>query len=527
MSSYTKHTGEYDVNLSLGQIFAAVGSVTPPADPALIHGNRITTWGDFDRRTDALAATFLAHAVAGDKLAHLMRNGPAYAETTVAGLKARLVHVNVNYRYTGEELFYILDDSDAAVLVLDAEFAPLVATLRPRLPKLKLLLEVGEAFEAAAESGAPLRPQDHCPNDQLFIYTGGTTGAPKGVMWAQADLWVLMGGGAPIGSEPLAGLEPLLGNIAAGAGRQRSMILPPQMHGTGFLTTLSTLARGGCVVTLPSPGFEPLEALAACADHAPDYLAIVGDAFARPLLTALDHGAGSIASLRTILSSGTMWSPEVKAGLLRHNPELLLLDALSSSESLGIGIGMTTAANAGGPARFTAGPETIVVDDSLRPVAVGETGRLARGGLNPLGYWKDAAKSAATFPTIDGKRYSVAGDFARLEADGSITLLGRGSHCINTGGEKVYPEEVEEALKTHPAVDDALVFGVADAKWGQAVTAIVAGSAASASELIAHVRTMLAPYKAPKRVVRVDTVPRAPNGKADYAAARKLADQAA
>lgn len=507
---------------SFGGIFTAVGKTVSPGDPALIHGDAVTSWGDFDRRTDALAAAFAAATVPGDKLAHLMRNGPAYSETSVAGFKARLVHVNVNYRYTGEELFYILDNSDAAVLVHDAEFAPLVATLRPRLPNLRLCLEVGPAFDAVADSGAAAPPQHYHPADLLFIYTGGTTGSPKGVMWAQSDLWTLMGGGAEIGGVPLSGLDVLLANIAAGRGRNRSLILPPQMHGTGYLATLSTLARGGCVITLPS-GFVPLEALAACDAHHPDYAAIVGDAFARPLLAALDHGAGSIASLRTIISSGTMWSPEVKAGLLRHNPNLMLLDALSSSESLGIGVAVQTAATAGQPTRFTQGVETLVLDAAMQPVAPGSTGRLARGGLNPRGYYKDPVKSAATFVDIGGTIYSIAGDWALVEPDGTIVLLGRGSHCINTGGEKVFPEEVEEALKTHPGVDDALVFGVADTKWGQAVTAIVSGSRVGSAELIAHVRTHLAPYKAPKRVVHVSEVPRAPNGKADYARAKNLA----
>ncbi|UAJ09373.1 AMP-binding protein [Glacieibacterium megasporae] len=511
---------------SFGKVFTAVGKVVPPGDAALIHGDAVTTWGDFDRRTDALAAAFVAAgAVPGDKLAHLMRNGPAYSETSVAGFKARLVHVNVNYRYTGEELFYILDNSDAAVLVHDPEFAETIAALRPRLPKLKLVVETGAAFDALANSGAAAPLQDFDPNDLLFIYTGGTTGSPKGVMWAQSDLWLLMGGGAAIGGAPLSGLDELLANITAGHGRNRALVLPPQMHGTGYLATLSTLARGGCVVTLPSPGYSPLEALAACAAHSPDYAAVVGDAFARPLLAALDHGGGSIASLRTMLSSGTMWSPEVKAGLLRHNPEMMLLDALSSSESLGIGVAIQTAATAGEPTRFTQGVETLVLDEDMQPVAPGSgiTGRLARGGLNPRGYYKDPAKSAATFVDIGGKTYSIAGDWATVDPDGSIVLLGRGSHCINTGGEKVFPEEVEEALKTHPGVDDALVFGVADAKWGQAVTAVVAGSAVAPADLIAYVRTHLAPYKAPKQVFHVANVPRAPNGKADYARAKEMA----
>ena len=513
------------MDLSFGQVFTAVGRAVPAGDPALIHDGAVTTWGDFDRRTDALAAAFAAATVPGDKLAHLMRNGPAYSETVVAGFKARLVHVNVNYRYTGEELFYILDNSDAAVLVYDPEFADVVAALVPRLPKLKLVVAAGPEVDALAESGAPPPLQDHRGDDLIFIYTGGTTGVPKGVMWAQADLWTLMGGGAEIGGVPLPHLDDLLANIAAGRGRNRSLILPPQMHGTGLLATLSTLARGGCVLTLPSPGFIPLEALAACAAHQPNYAAIVGDAFARPLLAALDAGGGSISSLRTMLSSGTMWSPEVKAGLLRHNPGMMLLDALSSSESLGIGTSVQTAATAGEATRFIKGVGTLVLDDAMQPVVPGSgvAGRIARGGLNPRGYYKDAAKSAATFVEIGGATFSIAGDWATVDVDGTIVLLGRGSHCINTGGEKVFPEEVEEALKTHSAVDDALVFGVADAKWGQAVTAIIAGSAVTEAELIAHVRACLAPYKIPKRIVRCAEVPRAPNGKADYARARILA----
>ena len=264
-----------------------------PALPALIHGERSVGWGEFDRRTDALAAAFLAGgAVAGDKVAHLMRNGPAYLETTVAAFKARLVHVNVNYRYTGEELFYILDNSDAAVLVFDAEFAPLVATLLPRLPALRQALQVGgtpaggvQDFAAAAASAATLPPQDHAADDMLFIYTGGTTGVPKGVMWDQSAIWSLCGGGAPaLGSAVPMTLDDHLAQVARGEGRTRALVMPPLMHGSGFLIAIYTLARGGTVITLPAQSFEAAEALAACERHAPDYSVIVGDAFARPLL---------------------------------------------------------------------------------------------------------------------------------------------------------------------------------------------------------------------------------------------------
>lgn len=517
---------------SFGRIASGIGAAIDPGTAALIHGDQVITWGEFDRRTDSLAAAFVAAGAApGDTLAHLMRNSPAYLQTTFAGFKARLVHVNVNYRYTGEELWYILDNSDAAVVVYDAEFAPLVSAIRERLPKVKLYVEVGPAgdFERLATTTAPPLAREHRPDDMLFIYTGGTTGYPKGVMWDQNVIWTMLGGGAPdFGGPLLDSLDALLDNVRAGIGRRRMLVMPPLMHGSGFLMGIYTLAMGGSVVTLPSPGFQPLEALEACAKHQPTNAVIVGDAFARPLLRSLDNGGGDIGSLQMIISSGTMWSPEVKAGLLRHNPAMMILDSLGSSESLGMGAAVQTAANAGAPTRFMHDPDTIVVDENLRPVATGETGRIARGGLLPRGYYKDAAKTAATFVTIDGKRYSMAGDHAKLEADGSMTLMGRGNQCINTGGEKVFPEEVEETLKLHTAVDDALVFGTPDEKWGQAVTAVVElSSPATAGELIAHVRQHLAAYKAPKGLYIVSSVPRAPNGKADYAAAKTLAAELA
>ncbi len=518
------------VTWSFGEIFAGIGGVVDPDTAALIHGDHVTSWRDFDRRTDALAAAFLAAgAVTGDKVAHLMRNSPAYLETTIAAFKARLVHVNVSYRYTGSELFYILDNSDAAVVVYDAEFAGLIDAMRDALPKVKSFIQVGgeaDEFEAIADAGAALPPQSHRPDDMLFIYTGGTTGLPKGVMWDQAALFTLLGGGAPAPGEAMpATLADHFANIAAGRGRQRSLIMPPLMHGSGFVVAIATLARGGCVVTLASRGFEPSEVFAVCAKYTPDYAVIVGDAFARPLLRALDAGGGSIASLNTIISSGTMWSPEIKAGLLRHNPALLIIDALGSSESIGMGVATQTSATIGAPTRFIHDTQTRVLDDQLRRVAPGSgiMGRIARGGLMPRGYYKDLAKTAATFIEVDGERLTLAGDWATVDADGTIILLGRGSQCINTGGEKVFPEEVEEALKTHPAVEDALVFGTAHPEWGQAVTAVVEGALVDTAALIAHVRTQLAGYKTPKRIVMVEKVPRGPNGKPDYARAQDMA----
>ena len=515
-------------DMSFGAIFETVVTSVDPDLPALIHGDVRRNWRDVGRRSESLAAAMLAAgAVPGDRCALLMRNGPAYCEGLIALLRARLVHVNVNYRYTGEELWYILDNSDAAVCIYDAEFAPLVESIRGRLPT-KLWVQVGgdtpdlaRDFDTLCQAGHQLAPQDHQPDDMLFIYTGGTTGLPKGVMWDQGALWGLMNAGT--GAVPPESLAEHGTSVKAGIGRQKALVLPPLMHGTGLIIALATLCRGGTVVTLPGANFDPADAATTCQREGCDYAVIVGDAFARPILKALDAGIGSIATLNVMISSGTMWSPEVKAGLLGHAPGMMIVDSLGSSEGLGLGAAAQTKDNAGAPTKFMADGNTLIIGEDMKPVPPGTMGRIARGGLIPRGYWKDPVKTAATFPEIDGKCYSIPGDFAIIEADGSFTLLGRGSQCINTGGEKVFPEEVEETLKTHPAIDDALVFGLPDEKWGQCVTAVVEAHApVDTEELRAHVRQHLAGYKTPKTVLVVPKVPRAPNGKADYAAAKAM-----
>ncbi len=512
-----------------GDLLDLAGTAVEPDSPALLHGLESRSWLEFDRRSNALASAFMAAgAQPGDKVAHLMRNSPCYMEVSAAAFKARMVHVNVNYRYTGEELFYIFDNSDAAVIVFDPEFAGEIDALRPRLPNVKLFLQTGDAYDAIAKgNGAPLDIKRQ-PGDMMFIYTGGTTGMPKGVMWALGDLWTIMGAGATsFGGPPAASFDAHAANIRAGIGCERLLVCPPLMHGSGYLMATYTLCRGGSVVTLPGRSFDPVEALQAIHTHRPTTMVIVGDAFARPLLRALeaDPNAHDISSLGIIISSGTMWSPETKAGLLRHHPRMMLLDALGSSEGLGLGIAPMTAQNAGQATKFTHDPNTRVITEDGRDVVPGsgEIGMIARGGILPQGYYKDPEKTARLFRTIDGKRYSLPGDFATLEADGTMTLLGRGNQCINTGGEKVFPEEVEESLKTHPAVEDALVFGVPDEKWGNAVTAVVEiTSPVDEHELRTHVRSQLAGYKTPKRIIPVTKVPRAPNGKADYKAAREM-----
>jgi fatty-acyl-CoA synthase len=520
---------------NFGDILDAVADAVPGAAPALIHDGRATSWSDFDARSNRLARALLTRgARPGDKVAFYLRNGPAYAETLAACFKAGLVHVNVNYRYLADELRYILDDSDAAVAVFSAEFADVVEQLRPSLPKVQSWLQVGDApraagvlaYEDLAADGDPARPAgSRSPDDLLLLYTGGTTGMPKGVMWRAEDLWEALGRGANAtnGNRRPADLAEHRENVRAAGPGARMLPACPQMHGTGLFTSIGALAGGGSVVTLGSAHFDPHELWAAVARDRVQSIAIVGDAFARPMLRALDEKPGEydLSSLVMIISSGVMWSPEVKQGLLRHHAGLLLVDSFGSSEAVGFGSSVTTARAAPKTARFQIGERVKVFteDDGEVAPGSGEPGFIARGGPIPLGYYKDPVKTAKTFRVIGGVRYSIPGDWCTVDADGTIQLLGRGSVCINTAGEKLYPEEVEEVLKTHPAVYDALVVGVPDEKWGQAVTGVVElrpGAAFDEDALRAHVRERLAAYKCPKRVLAIPSLGRAPNGKADY-----------
>lgn len=526
---------------NLGDVIETAGAALPADEPAIIFDGEATSWGSLLDRS-ARFAGFLQRAglQRGDKLAFLMRNHPAYLEGCVAALRAGLVHVNVNFRYTGDELWYILDNSDAAAVLYSAEFAPEIAALRQRLPKVAAFIEVTSAAEpvndfassyADACSGAPAIWPERSADDLLFVYTGGTTGMPKGVMWPHGELWSALGGGAPMPGMPIpASLDALADNVRQGIGRARIMIAPPFMHGTGLMMSINVLGKGGSVVITSDRSLVPDNIWRAIADHHCSFTVIVGDAFARPLLRALDAAPGryDLSALKLVISSGAMWSPEIKTALLRHNPGMMLMDTLGASEGVGIGMSISTAAGVAPVGHFQRDERTRVIGEDGRDVAPGsgQIGKVARAGPLPRGYYKDAAKTAGTYVEIDGVRYSIAGDFATVEADGSIRLLGRGSQCINTGGEKVFPEEVEEVIKTHPLVDDVLVVGVPHEKWGSAVTAVVQpapGAMVDSETIRQHVKAQLASYKAPKSIVCVETVPRGPNGKADYAAAKSFA----
>jgi fatty-acyl-CoA synthase len=531
------------VGWNFGDILDAISPAVPADKPAFIHGERVISWGEATKATNNLARGLIARGAApGDKLAIYMRNRPEYLLALAAAFKARMTHVNVNYRYTPEEVWYIFDNSDARAVVYASEFRDAVIEIRPRLPNVKTWIEVSgdgkvapfaERFDKLAEAGngGPL-DIERSGDDQFFIYTGGTTGMPKGVIWTHNDLReITLAGQRRLGPVPET-LEALAEHTARTPG-MRTLPAPPLMHGTGLLTAMGAMLSGGTVVTLEGETFDAEELLAAIDAHKPQSMAIVGDSFARPILNALNANPGKydVSSIMAIVSSGVMWSVEVKRGLLEHMPNAMLNDGFSSSEALGMGNSVMTRGGEVQTAKFVIGERCKVFDENDNEVAPGSgvAGMVAIKGPNPLGYYKDAEKTARTFRTIAGERYSIPGDWVIVEADGSLTLLGRGNACINTAGEKVFPEEVEEALKTHPAVEDALVVGVPDEKWGQAVTGVVElaeGHALDEAGLRAHVRGSLAGYKTPKRILVADRPLRAANGKADYPAAKAAAEAA-
>jgi fatty-acyl-CoA synthase len=525
-----------------GDLFDALTDVMPAAQPAIIHGDSILRWGELQRRTNNAARALLAGgARPGDKIAFYARNHPAYLEGIIAGLKARLTHVNVNYRYGATEVRHILYDADAAVVLFGRAFAPVVARVQPDLPGVRrwLFIEDGsndiipdfaEPFEPLAQHGdGAMLAIARAPDDMILVYTGGTTGLPKGVMWTQDKLRRALINPALATKVP-ADIGEHLDQLRSVGPGPICLTACPLMHGTGLFTALTALTGGGAVALLAGQSFDAAELWDSVHAHRVAQLVIVGDAFTRPMLRVLDADAGryDLSCISMVLSSGVMWSAEVRQALLRHLPQAVLVDSFGASEGVGLGFSITTAQGGAGTAKFQIGAAVRVFTPEGRVVlpGSGEAGLIARGEPLPEGYYKDAAKTASTFRVIAGERYAIPGDYCTVDADGFITLLGRGSLCINTAGEKVFPEEVEEILKLHPDVEDALVVGVPDEQWGQAVTAVVElrpDATFDEAACRAHVRSHLAAYKAPKRVFAVARMFRTPNGKSDYKAARDLA----
>ena len=524
-----------------------------PDLPAVTHGDTTRSWREYDDRAARVANALDAAGLGPDsKVSLFMYNSNEYMESQFGVFKMRGVPINVNYRYLDDELWYLLDNSDSEAIFFHSSLADRVARVADRLPKLKLLVEVDDdgeagrvpdaiAYEDLVASNEPMARIERSEDDLYMLYTGGTTGMPKGVMY---DMGGLTRGFVMLGLPMLGLAAPSdtseIGSLIASASENGSTLVSipaaPLMHGTGcWLGWFIPHLAGGHVVTLQSRSLDAHELLATVERHRVTSLTIVGDSFAKPIIRALDEGKPGggrydTSSIGMFISSGVMWTSEVKEQILDRIEQAVLVDAIGSSEgSMGTQITMRGVPTE--TAKFSKMPETKVFTDDDREVEPGsdEVGMVAAGGNVPIGYYKDEEKSARTFRVIDGVRYSFPGDFAKVAADGSLILLGRGSQVINTGGEKVFPEEVEEAVKRVEGVRDCLVVGVENEKFGQAVTAVVSledDAAVDSAGIIASVKNDLAGYKAPKSVIFVDQVPRAPNGKADYRRAKEHAEAA-
>jgi fatty-acyl-CoA synthase len=512
-------------------------------EDSLIQGDRHLSWSQVERRARNLSAWMIERGASRQgKVAVYTYNHPAYMESIYAAFKAALVPVNVNYRYQAEELRYLLDNSDSEIVVVHEDFAPLLEEVLPDLPQVVGVLVVEETgeydiasiasaapYEATAESDRPAALAELSPDDLLLLYTGGTTGMPKGVMWRQGDFFTRFGGGG-IGATPEteAAYREFVKNPPM---RYRSLICPPLMHGTGWFQAMIAWLVGGVTVVLESAKkFDAAELWRTVDAEKITAITIVGDPFAKPMAKELeDNGdAYDISSVVMIASSGVMWSEETKQRLLAHHSGVVLADAFSSSEAIGMGMSFTTAAGSVQTGKFQLSDTTKLFNADLELIETepGARGLVGVGGLQPLGYYKDPEKSAKTFVECEAGRFSVPGDWAEVNEDGiTLSLLGRGSVCINTGGEKVFPEEVEEVIKRFDGVKDVVVVGVPDDRWGEAITAVVSSHEADldGEAIIEHVKGSLAGYKAPKHVVQVPEVYRSPAGKADFKRTRETA----
>jgi 3-oxocholest-4-en-26-oate---CoA ligase len=525
-------------------VFETIAAATPDA-PAQVCGNRRFSWSDFDRRANNLASDLLAAGIGEQgKVAAYLTNCPEYMETYFAAFKAGFVPLNTNFRYGPEEIRYLFDNADAEAVIFHASYGPVLEGIRQYLPLVKRWYVVDDPEPTSATrpvwatpyedvvgvsqtSNAPVQaPWGRSGEHLLFLYTGGTTGMPKGVMWRQDDLFNVLGSGgnALLARPPVDSLE-MLSAQTKNPPTPAPVILPacPVMHGTGQFSAMIALAMGGSVVTNPLRSFDSAELFDLVEQEHVAQIVIVGDAFARPLLAALDANPKrwDFSALKVISSSGVMWSQETKDGLLEHLPEVVLFDSFGSSEAVGLGASVSTKGNAQKTAKFSLGPTVHVFDDDNVRVNPGDEriGFVALSGFVPLGYYKDPEKTAKTFRVIDGVRYSVPGDYAQVTEDGTLQLLGRGSVCINTGGEKVFPEEVEEIVKLHTSINDAVCLGIPDDRFGEVICAVVEpfnSATVDSDAVIEHVRARLARYKSPRHVVVIDTIGRAANGKVDY-----------
>src|SRR5262245_32961551 len=533
--------------MNLAQVHEAIAAAIPERE-CIVFRDRRHTWAQTTDRSRRLADLLRRHGlgcrreraglpgfVSGqDHVALYLYNGNEYLEGMLGAMKARAAPFNVNYRYVDAELEYLFGDADARAVIYHASFAPTLARVRAHLPKVALWLQVDDGsgaellpgaldYEAALADAEPHEPVGLSADDLYILYTGGTTGMPKGVLWRQEDIFHAALN--PIGARDLGAVLE-----RAREGGPRALPAPPFMHGAAHWAAFTVWHVGGTVIVQSEPRrLDPADIWSTIEREKVNALTIVGDAFARPLLDELARGRRDVASLRRLTTGGAILSASCKREFLERIPGLRILDALGSSESGAQAAKTSTRVAEATTGDFEPAPDNTVLREDLSgelPPGSGESGWLARRGHVPLGYLGDAEKTARTFPTIAGVRYAVPGDRATLEADGHLRLLGRDSVTINSGGEKIFAEEVEHALKHHPAVYDAVVVGTPHARWGQQVTALVRlrdGAAASEEDLRREAGTHVAAYKVPRRVLFVDEVVRSPSGKPDYRWARDAA----
>jgi acyl-CoA synthetase (AMP-forming)/AMP-acid ligase II len=536
---------------SLAEVLEAIAATRPEAECIVFRDLRLT-WSDVNERTRRLANYLLGrglgchverselqgHESGQDHLAIYLHNGNEYMESMLGALKARVGSLNVNYRYVAEELQYLLVDAGAKAVVVHSQFAPVLAEVLPSLPNLEVILQVPDAsgnellpgavwYEDALAQSSPERPDvEWSPDDLYMLYTGGTTGMPKGVMWRNGDAMVECFGG----SKTATSVEQFVAGANTGL---RALLAPPFMHGAGHWMSFKTWLDGGTIFVQSVPErLDPADIWSLVQNEKLTFLLIVGDAFARPLIDELDRNEYDLSSLTVLLSGGAPLSANLKDELLAHLPTLMIVDGLGSSEAGGqvshvsVGGGATTGS-------FEVAPGNVVLSADLdRVLEAGEdeTGWLAKTGRLALGYLGDAAKTARTYPVIDGVRYAVPGDRARLLEGGVVELHGRDSVTINSGGEKIFAEEVEAAIKAHPSVYDCVVAGRPSERWGNEVVAIVRvrpGYEVDDESLRHEAERHIARYKLPKSIVYVDEVMRSPSGKADYRWAKQVAVDAA
>ena len=536
------------MNLDFASVWEMVSDLVPEND-ALICGEDIVTWKEYDDRASKIASALSEAGLGANSKAGLyLNNSNEYLIAQYAIFKVGGIPINVNYRYVEEELIYLLENSDAEAVFYHACYSSRIKEIAGSLPNIKAWIEVSDGTESKFDQSlkyedllnqhSPMKRIHRDPETIYMLYTGGTTGMPKGVMYKQGEFLVYlfrtlkaMGYDVP---EDLSDLESRIEASKSGNAFIRSLVGCPLMHGTGmWLGAFLPLLLGGAAITTSNLGFDPDQLWAQVQNKKATNIVIVGDAFAKPMLDALNRGvsdgsAYDISSVQVIISSGVMWSAEVKQGLLEHH-NMKLMDTMGSTEG-GMGASVTTRDNPPATAKFTLNPGVIVLADDGEILTPGseKIGLIGTSGLVPVGYYKDEKKSAETFREVDGVRYSFPGDYAKLEADGTITLLGRGSNCINSAGEKIYPEEVEEALKKDASVFDCLVVGMPDEKFGQKIVAVVStvdNQQINEAELIENTRKSIAGYKLPKTILFTDEVQRAPNGKANYICAKTFAEE--